>query len=110
MTRNNIVGLSNKMFKKCCQNKVQKFKGRKLMWPGVHKSIVYNPYYCLVTQLIKFEVKRRRNAFILENLDNFVVLILEIYIKIIPSQSDLDSKDKILYRLVSSIGYASAFS
>ena len=22
MTRNNIVGLSNKMFKKCCQNKV----------------------------------------------------------------------------------------
>ena len=79
------------------------------MWLGVHKSIVYNPYYCLVTQLIKFKVKRRQ-AFILENFDNYFVLISEIYVKIVPSQSDLDSKDKILYRLVSSIGYASAFS
>ena len=89
---------------------IKQRKDRKLMWLGVHKSIVYNPYYCLVTQLIKFEVKRRREGFILENSDNYFVLISEIYVKIVPSQSDLDSKDKILYRLVSSIGYASAFS
>ena len=41
---------------------------------------------------------QEHKAFILENFDNYFVLISEIYVKIIPSQSDLDSTNKILYR------------